>query len=66
MSATKESIIHNMCLTYNHAYFLPTKDDNDTNPINCALTVREKEFILRQMTQIYNNNIEPFMEIKHG
>lgn len=66
MKATKESVIHNMCLTYNHAFFLPTKDDNDDNPLNCALTASEKEYILRQMTQLFENNIEPHMEFKNG
>ena len=53
-----------MCLTYNHAYMLPTKADDDANPLNCALTEREKEYILRQMTQLFENDIEPWMEFK--
>ena len=66
MGTTKESVIHNMCLTYNHAYCLPTKDDNNTDPFDCALTASEKEYILRQMTQLFENNIEPYMEFKNG
>lgn len=66
MKKNKEEIIHNMCLTYDHAFVLPTKHDEDDNPLNCALTAKEKECILRQMTQIFENNIEPFMEFKNG
>jgi len=64
MINTPEGIIRNMCLTYNHAYFLPTKADDDDNLLNCALTISEKEYLWRQMTQIFNNDIEPFMEFK--
>ena len=53
-----------MCLTYNHAYFLPTKADDDTNLFNCALTQGEKDFLWRQMAQVFDNDIEPFMEFK--
>jgi len=60
----RENIINNMCLTYNHAYFLPTKADDDTNLFNCALTQGEKDFLWRQMAQVFDNDIEPFMEFK--
>jgi hypothetical protein len=64
MKATKESVINNMCLTFNHAYCLPAKDENDANPINCALTQQEKDFLWKQMAQIFTNDIEPLMEFK--
>jgi len=64
MINTPESIIYNMCLTYNHAYFLPTKADDDDSLLNCALTKSEKDYLWRQMRQIFNNDIEPFMEFK--
>lgn len=64
MKMTKDDIIRNMCLTYNHAFFLADKAEDDDNPLNCAMTASEKEYLIRQMTQIYNNDIEPYMEIK--
>jgi hypothetical protein len=65
MLHTKHEIVNDMCLTYNHAYFLPTKADDDTRILNCALTASEKEFLYRQMNQIFTNSIEPFMEFKN-
>ena len=64
MTATKESVITNMCLTFNHAYCLPAKSAEDANPLNCALTQQEKDFLWRQMAQIFTNDVEPFMEFK--
>lgn len=61
---TREEIITNMCLTYNHAYFLPAKEETDNNPLNCALTQSEKEFLWRQMAQLFDNDIKPYMEFK--
>jgi hypothetical protein len=40
------------------------KDENDANPINCALTQQEKDFLWKQMAQIFTNDIEPLMEFK--
>ena len=61
---TREDVITSMCLTYNHAYFLPTKDNDNTDLFNCALTQSEKDFLWRQMAQLFDNDIEPFMEVK--
>lgn len=64
MIKSKEDVILSMCLTYNHAYVLPTKPDDDDSPLNCALTASEKEYVYRQMKQIFENDIEPYMEFK--
>ena len=60
----REDIITNMCLTYNHAYCLDTKPDDTINIFNCALTQSEKNFLWRQMAQLFDNNIKPFMDFK--
>lgn len=65
---TKEEIITNMCMTYDHRYFLPTKehmiatypDMDDLSLLSC-MTAFEKEFTYRMMKQLFENDIEPYM-----
>lgn len=61
---TREEIIESMCLTYNHAYCLPARDEDSKNLFDCALTQREKDFLWQQMAQLFDNDINPYMEFK--
>lgn len=56
---TREQIITDMCLTFNHAYFLEAKPEDSNDVINCAMTQKEKDFLWRQMAQLYDNCIHP-------
>lgn len=73
MMATKEEIIHNMCMTYRHDYGL-TKEHN-SNPtfsvfISAGMTEEEREFLYAQMEQLYDHHIRPLVhqieELENG
>lgn len=61
MTATRDSIIHSMCLTYRHDYGLD-KDPNDV--IDSGMTTGERQALWNQMAQIFDNDIAPHMEFK--
>jgi hypothetical protein len=59
---SREEIITNMCYTYRHDYGL-NKDPSD--PSWCAgMTPQERQGLWRTMAQIFDNNINPYMEFK--
>jgi hypothetical protein len=64
---TKWDIINSMCLTYDHRYTMISKEELDKDDywskVAC-LSKEEKQSIYRQMKQIYENDIEPYMSIK--
>ena len=61
---TKEQIILDMCYTWRHDYGLD-KDEHDSGGglISSGLTDSERKILYAQMKQIYENCIEPYMEI---
>ena len=64
---TKWDIINSMCLTYDHRYAMINKEDLDTDDIIGKITCLskdEKQGIHRQMKQLYENDIEPYVSIK--
>lgn len=56
----REQIIHRMCLTYRHDYGLEKIPDS----ISSGTTEEERKFLWQQMSQIFDNDIAPFMEFK--
>ena len=53
-----------MCYTYRHDYGLD-KDPND--PSWCAgMTPNERKGLYDTMAQIYDNDIQPIMDLKNG
>jgi hypothetical protein len=65
MTATRESIIYSMCLTYRHDYGLTkTPQEKITDPIGAGMTLHEKQELWDQMAEIFDKDIAPFMEFK--
>jgi hypothetical protein len=63
-SRSREDIITNMCMTWRHDYGL---DRDECSPVPCGMTPGERAQLWRQMAQIFDNDIAPFMEYKnHG
>lgn len=64
---TREQIITDMCYTFRHDYGL-RKPENTLGDfisnINSGMTEREAHALWKQMAQIFDNNIAPFMEFK--
>lgn len=56
----REKIIRSMCLTYRHDYGLEKIPDS----ISSGTTEEERKFLWQQMSQIFDNDIAPFMEFK--
>jgi hypothetical protein len=61
MSKTREQIITSMCYTYRHDYGL-TKPSGDR--LGAGMTTEQQQALWRQMAQIFDNDIEPYMEFK--
>ena len=59
---TREQIITSMCYTWRHDYGLE-RIENDS-PITAGMTKNEREQLWRQMAQIFDNDIAPYMELK--
>ena len=64
MKQNKNAIIHSMCLTYRHDYGL-RKVKGDP-PWTAGMTEEDAKMRYKTMEQIYNNDIEPFMELKNA
>ena len=62
---TREQIINNMCYTYRHDYGLTISDDDKMYTLNSGVTELERKYIWQQMTQIFDNDIAPYMEFKN-
>lgn len=51
-----------MCLTWDHAYNMPI---TEVFPgVTMGKTAEEKEFLFRQMAQLFDNDIAPYMTFK--
>ena len=60
---TKIETIHDMCMTYRHDYGL-RKGPDEPN-WTAGMTEQDAKMLYKTMEQIYNNTIEPYMELKH-
>ena len=62
---TREDIIHSMCRTYRHDYGLEkSTGEHGPYPFPSGMTRQEREAVYRQMAQIFDNCVEPYMEFK--
>lgn len=61
---TREEIINNMCLTYRHDYGLEISEDDRMYTLMSGMTKSEREGLYRDMAQIFDNDIAPYMEFK--
>ena len=62
MTRSREEIIQSMCLTWDHSYMAPT---SEVFPgVKMGLTQAEKESLFRQMAQLFDNDIAPYMTFK--
>lgn len=61
---TKEEIIHAMCFTYRHDYGL-RKFPGEPNWTS-GMTDQDAKMLYKTMEQLYNSNIEPYMEFKNA
>jgi hypothetical protein len=61
MTKTREQIITSMCYTYRHDYGL-IKSAGDK--LGAGMTQEQQQALWRQMSQIFDNDILPNMEIK--
>lgn len=59
---TREDTIANMCLTWDHNFLAPRQEIFPGAFI--GLSDDEKKSLWNRMAQIYDNDIEPFMEFK--
>lgn len=59
---TRDEIITSMCYTYRHDYGL-NKDPNDP-PWVSGMTDSERKGLWLTMSQIFDNDIVPFMKMK--
>ena len=70
---TRDKIIYNMCMTYRHDYGIvkdPWYKDRPgmtdfIDSISSGMYQCEREQLWKQMAQIFDNNIAPYMEFKH-
>ncbi len=60
----REQIINNMCLTFRHDYGLIISEDDRMYSLNSGMTEREREALYRDMSQIFDNDIAPYMDFK--
>ena len=62
---TREAIIHSMCMTYRHDYGLEkSTGEFGPYPFPAGMTKQEREALYRQMAQIFDNCVAPYMEFK--
>lgn len=62
---TREQIIESMCYTYRHDYGLDkTPGTGFADIISSGMTQQEREVLWRQMAQIFDNDIAPYMEFR--
>lgn len=59
---TREEIILSMCFTYRHDYGLIKS--THAHPFEAGVTEDEQKFIWKQMAQIFDNDIAPYMNFK--
>ena len=62
---TREQIITSMCYTFRHDYGLEKDLGNGfVSELSAGMTKEEQEFLWKQMSQIFDNDILPYMEFK--
>ena len=62
---TREDIIISMCMTTRHDFGLVRNTgESGPYPFPSGMTDQEKESLYRQMAQIFDNCIQPYMEFK--
>lgn len=60
---TREQIITSMCMTFRHDYGLEKSEgDNFSSKLSSGTTQVEREFLWKQMSQIFDNDIAPHMK----
>lgn len=65
MQKTREQIITSMCYTWRHDYGLERQEhDGPGGLITAGLTIAEREFLWKQMAQIFDNDIAPNVIMK--
>jgi len=60
---TREQIITSMCYTWRHDYGLDKQVYGEL--MLSGLTNEERQFLWKQMAQIFDNDIAPYMEFKN-
>ena len=53
-----------MCMTFRHDYGLVISEDDRMYTLMSGMTEREREALYRDMAQIFDNDIAPYMEFK--
>lgn len=62
---TREEIITSMCYTWRHDYGLnKSVGTGFADIISSGMTDEEREALWRQMAQIFDNDIAPYMEFR--
>lgn len=62
---TREEIISNMCRTWRHDYDLPqTPVFPEVPDITVGMNQEDREFLWKQMAQIFDNDIAPYMDFR--
>jgi hypothetical protein len=61
---TREEVITSMCFTWRHDYGLK-KESLEIDAISSGMTDREREALWKAMSQIFDNNIAPYMDFKN-
>jgi len=65
MTKTREQIITSMCYTMRHDYGLEKDIGNGfISALSSGMTKDEREALWREMAQIFDNDIAPYMEFK--
>jgi hypothetical protein len=62
---TREQVIHNMCMTFRHDYGMIISQDRAKSTPAAGMTQKQREALFRQMAQIFDNDIAPYMEFKN-
>jgi hypothetical protein len=60
---TREQIIHNMCMTFRHDYGLRIPEGDSLYSLS-GMSDSEAQALYRNMAQIFDNDIAPYMEFK--
>ena len=59
---SREDIITSMCYTWRHDYGLVK--ECSASPLDAGMTQSQRELLWRQMAQLFDNDIAPYMEFK--
>jgi hypothetical protein len=63
---TREQIITSMCYTYRHDYGITISEDVRMYTLNSGVTEQERKQIWNTMSQIFDNDIAPYMDFKNA